>query len=59
MTALNPVFTIKRQLTEGLRIHKQISKNDADVEALNLLKVADNLNLKEDYFNILMSFQVE
>ena len=38
MTALNPVFTIKRQLTEGLRIHKQMSKNDADVEALNLLK---------------------
>ena len=38
MTALNPVFTIKRQLTEGLRVHKQISKNDADVEALNLLK---------------------
>ena len=38
MTALNPVFTIKRQLTEGLRVHKQMSKNDADVEALNLLK---------------------
>ena len=38
MTALNPVFTIKRQLTEGLRVHKQMSKNEADVEALNLLK---------------------
>ena len=38
MTALNPVFTIKRQLTEGLRVHKQMSKNDADIEALNLLK---------------------
>ena len=38
MTALNPVFTIKRQLTEGLRVHKQMSKIDADVEALNLLK---------------------
>ena len=38
MTALNPVFTIKRQLTEGLRVHKQMSKNETDVEALNLLK---------------------
>ena len=38
MTALNPVFTIKRQLTEGLRVHKQMTKNEADVEALNLLK---------------------
>ena len=38
MTALNPVFTIKRQLTEGLRVHKEMSKNEADVEALNLLK---------------------
>ena len=38
MTALNPVFTIKRQLTEGLRVHKQMSKIEADVEALNLLK---------------------
>ena len=38
MTALNPVFTIKRQLTEGLRVHKQMSKNEADLEALNLLK---------------------
>ena len=38
MTALNPVFTIKRQLTEGLRVHKQMSKNEANIEALNLLK---------------------
>ena len=38
MTALNPVFTIKRQLTEGLRVHKQMSKKEAYIEALNLLK---------------------
>ncbi|MFL2801392.1 MAG: ABC transporter ATP-binding protein [Paracoccaceae bacterium] len=38
MTALNPVFTIKRQLTEGLRIHKKMSKKEAQLEALNLLK---------------------
>ncbi|MFL2812869.1 MAG: ABC transporter ATP-binding protein [Paracoccaceae bacterium] len=38
MTALNPVFTIKRQLTEGLRIHKKLNKKEAQSEALNLLK---------------------
>ena len=38
MTALNPVFTIKRQLTEGLRIHKNLNKIEAQSEALNLLK---------------------
>ncbi len=38
MTALNPVFTIKRQLTEGLRVHKKMSKKEADIKALNLLK---------------------
>ncbi len=38
MTALNPVFTINRQLTEGLRIHKKMSKKEALKEALSLLK---------------------
>ena len=38
MTALNPVFTVKRQLTEGLRIHKKMGKKEAQLEALNLLK---------------------
>ena len=26
MTALNPVFTVGRQLTEGLRVHKKLTK---------------------------------
>ena len=38
MTALNPVFTISRQLTEGLRLHKGLSKKDARHEAIELLK---------------------
>ncbi len=38
MTALNPVFTVKRQLTEGLRIHKKMGKKESQLEALNLLK---------------------
>ncbi len=39
MTALNPVFTIERQLTEGLIVHKKISKRKARMEALELLRL--------------------
>ncbi len=38
MTALNPVFTVGRQLTEGLRIHKNLSKSQAEDRALELLR---------------------
>ena len=38
MTALNPVFTVGRQLTEGLRIHKDMSKTQAEERALELLR---------------------
>ncbi|MEO0773557.1 MAG: ABC transporter ATP-binding protein [Pseudomonadota bacterium] len=37
MTALNPVFTIERQLTEGLRLHRAMSRAQARAEALKLL----------------------
>ncbi|MCK0148831.1 ABC transporter ATP-binding protein [Marivita sp. S6314] len=38
MTALNPVFTVGRQLTEGLRLHKGMSKAQADERAIELLR---------------------
>ncbi|QFT73587.1 ABC transporter ATP-binding protein [Ruegeria sp. THAF33] len=38
MTALNPVFTVGRQLTEGLRIHKDMTKAQAEQRALELLR---------------------
>lgn len=38
MTALNPVFTVGRQLTEGLKLHKKLSQSRADARALELLK---------------------
>lgn len=38
MTALNPVFTVGRQLTEGLRLHKGLSKRQAEERALSLLQ---------------------
>ncbi len=37
MTALNPVFTVGRQLTEGLRVHKGMTKKEAEARALELL----------------------
>ena len=38
MTALNPVFTVGRQLTEGLRLHRGLSKQEATERALELLR---------------------
>jgi len=38
MTALNPVFTVERQLTEGLRLHKGMSKIQASERAIELLR---------------------
>jgi ABC-type glutathione transport system ATPase component len=38
MTSLNPVFTVGRQLTEGLRVRKGMSKDEATARALDLLK---------------------
>ncbi|WP_353471719.1 ABC transporter ATP-binding protein [Salipiger sp. H15] len=38
MTALNPVFTVERQLTEGLRVHRGMSKEQAKARALELMQ---------------------
>jgi peptide/nickel transport system ATP-binding protein/glutathione transport system ATP-binding protein len=38
MTALNPVFTVGRQLTEGLRVHLGMSQSAAAARALALLR---------------------
>ncbi|MCK4711662.1 MAG: ABC transporter ATP-binding protein, partial [Marinosulfonomonas sp.] len=38
MTSLNPVFTVERQLSEGLRVHKKLNKKQAREQALDLLK---------------------
>jgi len=37
MTSLNPVFTIRRQLVDGLRLHKGLTRAQADKAALDLL----------------------
>ena len=38
MTSLNPVFTVERQLTDGLILHKGLSRDAARARALELLK---------------------
>ena len=38
MTALNPVFTIARQLSEPFRIHRRLSKAEAGKEAIKMLE---------------------
>ncbi len=38
MTSLNPVFTVGRQLTEGLRVHKSMNREAARERALELLR---------------------
>ncbi len=38
MTALNPVFTVGRQLTEGLRLHMGMSRAQAEARAVELLR---------------------
>ncbi|MEM6303532.1 MAG: ABC transporter ATP-binding protein [Pseudomonadota bacterium] len=38
MTALNPVFTVGKQMTEGLRLHRGMSKAQANARALELLR---------------------
>ncbi|MDK3018202.1 ABC transporter ATP-binding protein [Pseudodonghicola flavimaris] len=38
MTSLNPVFTIERQMTDGLRMHRGLSAEAARARALELLR---------------------
>jgi oligopeptide/dipeptide ABC transporter ATP-binding protein len=51
-TSLNPVLTIKRQLTESLELHRGLDKKAAGEEALNLLHLVGIPNPErrlEDY----------
>ena len=38
MTSLNPVISIGRQLTEGMRLHLKLTQKEADARAVELLK---------------------
>ena len=41
MTSLNPLFTVEQQLTESLKIHQGLKKQEARARALELLKLAE------------------
>ncbi|GGA44736.1 ABC transporter ATP-binding protein [Psychrobacillus lasiicapitis] len=47
MTALNPTLTIGEQLTEGLRTHKKIGKQEAKKRAIDMLKLVGIPNPEE------------
>ena len=38
MTSLNPVFTVKRQLSEPFMIHQKMTKKEAEAKALEMLE---------------------
>ena len=39
MTSLNPVFTVGKQITENILLHEDVSKEEADKRATELLKM--------------------
>jgi oligopeptide transport system ATP-binding protein len=39
LTSLNPVLSVKRQITEGLMLHKKVSLGEATTRALKLMKL--------------------
>ena len=47
MTALNPTLTIGEQLTEGLRTHKNIGKQEAKKKAIEMLNLVGISNPEE------------
>lgn len=47
MTSLNPVYTVGRQLGEGLRIHRNYSKKDALKRAVELLEMVGIPNAEQ------------
>ncbi len=47
MTSLNPLYTVENQLTEPLRIHRGLSKAEARLKALELLRRVEIPNPEE------------
>ena len=47
MTALNPTLTIGEQLTEGLRTHKKVGKQEARLKAIEMLNLVGIPNPSE------------
>jgi oligopeptide/dipeptide ABC transporter ATP-binding protein len=41
MTSLNPTMTVGRQITEGVRLHRNVSRHEADARALEVLRLVE------------------
>ncbi|WP_404447975.1 ABC transporter ATP-binding protein [Sutcliffiella horikoshii] len=49
MTSLNPTMTIGKQLKESILKHQNLSKSDAKIQAIDMLKLVGILNSEERY----------
>ncbi|MFZ7942548.1 ABC transporter ATP-binding protein [Neobacillus sp. 19] len=52
MTSLNPVLSIKDQLTEGIRLHLKLSRKEAQKHVLNILEkvgIPKSRNILDEY----------
>ena len=38
MTSLNPVYTVGKQLTEGIMLHQHVSRKEAEEQAIDMMK---------------------
>lgn len=50
MTALNPTMTIGSQIAEAIALHKQVSADEAEAEALQMLKQVNIIEERYDNF---------
>ena len=56
MTSLNPVFTVGQQITEALKIHMGLDKNEAKKRAIEMLNLVGFLCRRNGLMSILISF---
>jgi oligopeptide/dipeptide ABC transporter ATP-binding protein len=52
MTSLNPVFTVGEQIAEALRLHRKLSRRDAEVAAIDAMRevaIPDPARRADDY----------
>ncbi|MTW87910.1 ATP-binding cassette domain-containing protein [Virgibacillus dakarensis] len=51
LTSLNPVFTVGNQISEAIRIHQKVSKQQAKEKAIEMLRKVGIPNPKKQYYS--------